>query len=455
MNMLKRPLGISLLCLLCSNQLCQPGPAQAQQNTRQQAQPYNQHKAQTSVAEVEPQEASAALQRAWQLNPRLQSLRREYARAAAQLQQVGLLANPELALTAEDMLGSAAFTPDRFTQFTLEWLQALPLSDRLSRQRQLAELELALLEREYQLALLEVSHAVYLGISRLHSLRQHQQLATERVAHARETARLIAAQLAAGKLPAVADLQARQQVLQQEAELLDLNSQYSQAQLALSRLWGAPPSSNGLTVTGELQPPQALPAFVDFVQRLQQHPRLTRWQLEEERRQQDLQATQTQAVPDLTASGGLRYHPPGDWGVVASLRLPLQLFNSNQGNIAEARLRQQSLQAERDQEWQALLAELQQAYQAYQAEWARWQLLQQQLELAYQAFEIAQKVFTAGKSSYLEVLQSQHSYFAVQRQLLDSHWELEQARLQLQSLSQTLVPASKQPPALAKGAMNL
>lgn len=387
---------------------------------------------------------SQALNRAWRGNSTLRQLRRDYARARARLIQAGVLPNPEFGMVAEDFAGSAAFTDDRFTQFTLEWVQTLPLGDRLERAKRLAELEAELLGWEYRSEQLQLAREVYLAHGRLRYLAARLALAQELLANARETLRLIEAQLEAGKQPPVAALQARQQVISLEAEVLDLSSQQQVAALELSSLWGGT-SLEGLTIAGALSPPGPLLGIDLYQQRLPEHPLVARWQLEGEARQVALAAAQAQTSPDLTTSGGLRYHPPGDWGVVASVTLPLPLYNQNKGNIEDARLRQSTLAAERDQDLAQLGSQLRRAHEAYSGAYRRWTLYRNQLQLAQEAFRIAMIVFEAGKSGYLEVLQSQQSYFDARRNLIETHWALEQAKTTLRTLTLDLDPVEDIP----------
>lgn len=400
-----------------------------------QAEPFEPRPAHQAIV-LKPEEA---LNRAWKSNAVLRQLRREYARAAARLKQAGLLPNPELGWVAEDFAGSAAFTDDRFTQFTLEWIQTLPLSDRLSHQRRLAELELELLEWQYRLQLVRLSREVSLEFNELRYLGLRLELAQEALANARKIQTQIEARVQAGKLAPLAALQARQQTLALESETLEINSQRRLKILALAGLWGDsdPPELN---VSGSLPIPQKPAAFEHYASGLNRHPQLARWQPESHYRQEFLQAAQSQSQPDLTAAGGVRYHPPADWGLIASVNLPIALYNQNQGAIEDARLRQASLASEREQDLRQLSTELRQAYQAASSAYIQWELKLQQLQLAKEEFRMAVLVFEAGKSAYLEILRSQQSYFELRRQLLESLWQSAQARISLQSLTQDFEP---------------
>jgi cobalt-zinc-cadmium efflux system outer membrane protein len=382
---------------------------------------------------------SQALLRTWRYHPTLRQLRREYRQAQARRLQVGLLPNPELGLTAEDFAGSAAWTNDRFTQFTIEWVQILPLGDKLSEAKRLAELEPELLKWQYRIQQRHLAGDVYLNYSRLRYFLSRINLADELLVNARETLALIEIRVKAGKLAPFGALQARQQVLMLEAEVQEMAAQQRISGLELSALWGEYQLKDMLDVSA-YDTPQVLSGLTFYQQRLPQHPQVARWQLESQIRQATLTTAQAQTTPDLTASGGLRYHPPGDWGMTASISLPLAMFNRNQGQIEEARLRQNSLAAEREQELATLNAELTRAYEVYTSAYQRWQLYQKQLQLSQEGFRIALIAFEAGKTNYLDVLQSQQGYFTARRNLIETQSVLEQALITVRVLTDDLEP---------------
>lgn len=384
----------------------------------------------------EPLSLPAAVQLAYRQHPELRKLRRDYARAAARLSQTGLLANPELQFIGEDFAGSAAFTDDRFTQFTLELAQQLPLGDRLGHARELARLSQQLLVWDYRLELLRVARDVALAYARIQALQARRELGLDLLTNARATAELIELRVEAGKQPPVAGFQAREAVQALEAEQAGLDSQMRLAKLQLAALWGGQPAPASLGLP--VRPLAALPAIEALRPRLAQHPQIARWQPEQDYRRENRLDAQAQALPDLSLGGGLRYHPPLDWGLVVNLGLPLPLFNSNQGNIAEARLREETLAQEREQELRGLDSALDQAYEKYQGAFRQTLLYRNQLNLVTEVFRLDGITFREGKTDALALLRSQEKLFAVQRELLASQAAAAEARVELDYLIQNL-----------------
>lgn len=111
-----------------------------------------------------------ALRRVSQDNPALWRLRQEQALWPARIQQAGIGLNPEVSLVGEDYAGSAAFTDDRFTQFTLGLAQTLVLGNKLEARVRLAQAQQQLAYWDYRLQLRSLGHDVYQAYVRILTL---------------------------------------------------------------------------------------------------------------------------------------------------------------------------------------------------------------------------------------------------------------------------------------------
>lgn len=360
-----------------------------------------------------PVNLEQALKRVYQDHPELARLRLEQDILAAKARFAGTGPNPELALLAEDFVGSAAFNDDRFTQFTLELAQALPLGDRLERSRQLAALNQQLAYWDYRMMLQELGVDVYSAYAELWQLEAELNLAQELIRSAEAIHELLSKAVSAGKLAATALLQSELELESARAERARVQLEQQRASQKLALLWSGTESDlKALTPPPELIDADTLRA------RLSLHPRLARWQSEREQRDAALTAAQSQTMPDLMITGGLRYHPPFDWGGVLMLGLPLPFNSANQAGIEEARLRRAAWEQEREREARLLLARYTQALQQLEAHTSLIQILKRQGELAAELEAAAQKSFSAGKTGALEVLNAHRASVQQKRQLL-------------------------------------
>ena len=371
-----------------------------------------------------------ALRRVYQEHPALWRLRQEQALWSARVLQAGLGTNPEFTLSGEDFAGSAAFTSDRFTQFTLGLAQTLVLGNKVE-----ARVRLARVQR----------HEVYQTYARLLTLQAEQSLLAELVANALAQHALFVKAVNAGRIAPSALLQSESQVKTLEAEALSLELQARSQRQTLTQLWGGS-TPDFIQLSGEL-PLSGWGGWDSLQAGLQTHPRLARWELEGQQRQGALDAARAQTVPDINLSGGLRYHPPLDWGLVLSLGVPFQIANGNQGQIEEAQLRNESWQHERLLEERSLLGQLRQAYDQAQGQAQLMALLREQVTLGQAQLEAANKAFIGGKTGSLEVLLAAQHLHQLRRKLTTAQGERLLAVVEVLALTQELLPEPN-PPAL-------
>lgn len=259
----------------------------------------------------------------------------------------------------------------------------------------------------------------------------------ELVANAWSQHALFEKAVAAGKLAPPVLLQSQSKAKGLEAEALRLALQAQAQRASLSRLWGGTADFERLAGEPDLS---GWGNWQSVEARLQDHPRLARWALEGEQRQLAMTAAQAQSVPDLNLSGGLRYHPPLDWGLVLSIGVPLQFANPNQGNIEEARLRSENWQQERELEARSLRGQLRQAYDQALGQAQLITLLREQVSLGQAQLEAARKAFAAGKTGSLELLLASQNLDELRRRLTAAQGERLLAVVEVLSLTQELLP---------------
>ena len=82
----------------------------------------------------------------------------------------------------------------------------------------------------------------------------------------------------------------------------------------------------------------SVPSSEKLIDRLSNNPNLQRWATEREQRQAALDLELSKRVPDVTVKGGYRrFEETDDHAFIFGISVPLQLFDRNQGAIAEAR----------------------------------------------------------------------------------------------------------------------
>ncbi|HND62977.1 MAG TPA: TolC family protein, partial [Opitutaceae bacterium] len=193
------------------------------------------------------------------------------------------------------------------------------------------------------------------------------------------------------------------------------------ARAALAAEWGGAPGEVG-ELTGVLRVPTELPDQAALLARLDEHPRLALQRSQIESRRAALALEQSQAVPDVTVGGGLRFLRDGsDAGFVAGLSVPLPGRHQNQGNIRAAReslagaelgLRavEVDLRAAGSAAWQELAV----------AHRAARNLREQALPATADAYAAVRRAYEQGQLPLMDVLDAQRALVSVRRELVDA-----------------------------------
>ena len=158
--------------------------------------------------------------------------------------------------------------------------------------------------------------------------------------------------------------------------------------------------------------------------------------------QSSLDLAKAIGVPDPTVGLGVRqFFDNDDTALVATLSFPLPLFDRNQGAVksaranvshaeAKARVTELSLHQSATQAWEIFYAELD----------ITDHYINEIIPTAQKAYDQAQKGYSLGAFSFLDLLDAQRTLNRVQSEYLDNLLELYQAKVQIDFLTGTYNP---------------
>jgi cobalt-zinc-cadmium efflux system outer membrane protein len=214
------------------------------------------------------------------------------------------------------------------------------------------------------------------------------------------------------------------------------------ARRQLTALWGNPEPRFTQAEGAVDRLPPVEPAQ-DVEKRLAAAPALRQARLEVERRQALSQLEQARRVPDITVSLGAK-RVPADEGmgstsgrnqVVVGVSVPLPIFDTNRGNVAEALSREDKARDDLAAAELQLGADAAQAAERLRSARATAQTLQRDaLPGAEAAYKAAGKGFELGKFSFLEALDAQRTLFQVRNQYLLAAADAHRAASELDKL---------------------
>lgn len=358
-----------------------------------------------------------AVAMALQANPGLSSALREREATEAAIVQAGAWPNPTLDAQVEDLRRDNRTT-------TLQLSQSIELGGKraarvTAAQRARDQAASALAGRRA-----EVRAATVTAFFDVLTAQERLRLAQDSVGLAQLATRAAANRVAAGKVAPLEETKSRVAEAGTRVELLQAEGTLRSARQQLAALWGNP-NPRFTQVDGAVD---QLPAMVQVVEgRLGTAPVVQQARLEVERRKALSDLEQARRIPDLTVSLGAKRVPAseGETGggrrnqVVVGLSIPLPIFDTNRGNVAEALSREEKARDDLAAAELQLGTEVAQASQRLRSARATAETLQHDaLPGAETAYKAATKGFELGKFSFLEALDAQRTLFQLRAQYL-------------------------------------
>ena len=394
-------------------------PAFSQTDAGSNPSPLLRQAAARTVEPAGPLDLRSAIALAQRANPGLSSAAREQEATDAAVLQAGAWPNPVLEAQVEDLRRDNRTT-------TLLLSQPVELGGKRAARVTAAErardqAASALLARRSELR----ASTITLFFDVL-AAQERLRLMQDSLGLAQAATRAAANRVAAGKVPPLEETRSRVAEAGIQVELQQAEGALRSARRQLAALWGNPdPRFTQAQGAVDRLPPLA-PAQ-DVERRLAAAPVLRQARLEVERRQALSQLEQARRVPDITVSLGAK-RVPADEGmgsgngrnqVVVGVSVPLPIFDTNRGNVAEALSREEKARDDLAAAELQLGADVAQATERLRSARAAAETLQRDaLPGAEAAYKAAAKGFELGKFSFLEALDAQRTHFQVRNQYL-------------------------------------
>jgi cobalt-zinc-cadmium efflux system outer membrane protein len=429
------PLGVALSAILATSPLGAADPAGKDMPADRAPEDRAAHDL-NSLAEPTgtltlPQALALALTR----NPELTAFSQETrAREAATL-QAGLLPNPALNISAENLANSRLKGFDG-PAVTLQFSQLIELGGKRTRRVRLADLDRDLASWDYEAKRLDVLTDTRKVFMQVLAAQEHLRLAQELLELAGQVQRSTAERVHAGKVSPLEETRAGVATATARLQLTAAQSELQAARVALAALWGtAAPRFE--RVEGKIEEiVTAIPSPEDIEGLIAQNPDVARWVTEIEQRQAALALARSHRMPDLTVSAGVReYADTGDTALVAGIAVPLPLFDRNQGTIQGSHYRLAKAEDERQAAEARVRSAFARSYLSLTTAQAEVLALRTEvLPAAQRAFEAATEGYRQGKFSYLEVLDAQRTLFDTRGRYLTSLTTYQTAAADLERL---------------------
>ena len=370
-----------------------------------------------------------ALEEAAARSPALVAAERELAAAEARVRQAGYRANPELSLEVENVAGTGELAGIQSMEATLAVNQRLDLGGRRTARVDAARAELALQRLRLTIARADLEQSIREQFARAVAASERLEQAQDNVTWAQELARVARLLVEAGRDPPLRAVRARSALAQAQAALEAAEAEELAARSSLAALFGVSTPVGGVTGSSldltprQLAPETSLEVRLADAERAAAHAGL-RQQLAERRL-------------DPAVGAGVRHvRETGDFGFVAGVSMPLQVFDRNQGNIAAARAAVAAAEARRAGALATTTARARNAIANVEAAQRRVSALEKSaIPEAAEALRLTQRSYEEGRASLLELLDARNAYTEAQAQLSEARLALALATAELGRIS--------------------
>ena len=361
-------------------------------------------------------------------NPELAAFAREMRALEGVTLQAGLLRNPELLVNVEnagniqklpgDINSDESVAQEVVQQITTIRIgQLIELGGKRAARVNAALLGEQLAGQDYEAKRIEIIARVANVFTEVLAAQERLKLAEETRQVAQNVVNTVSGRVQGGKVPPIEETRVKVGLsttrIEQEQAQRDLIS----ARRRLALLWDSTLPQFG-QAAGDLETVVAPPDFQALEDRVLDNPLALRAMKNIEQRKALLEVEQTRRIPNITLNAGVVHHAQlGGNTAVASVMVPLPLFDRNQGNLKEAYQRVDKAVDEQAAMALRLKTELAQSYEAMAAGWNEINILRDEiLPGARSAFHVMRRGYELGKFGLLELLDAQRVLF--QNQLL-------------------------------------
>ncbi len=349
--------------------------------------------------------------------------------------QAALSPNPILNIEAENLLGTNDARGVQGAEVTLAFSQLIELGDKRQSRVNYATANIKAQAIQYQntrLALLATTGERYYEALKFQTLLS---LNSERHQVVSQALKAIKQRADAGAVSQADVTRMRYALSQVELDKAKLNSEFERARLSLNELWS---EQHGYTnLAGNITTLISLKSEQGLLDAVNQAPDFAMLQQQYLKQAANLTLQKANGQSDINVGAGLRYNQQNDTSsLLFSFSMPLQLSNSNSGNIEAAN---SQLALLRDQQGQLRIQLRQQVrtlYAYYQGKTLQVQLLSEQvIPQAQTLIEQSLKSYQRGQISVLQLLDAQQALFDSKRALINTYAALYQTHLALERLT--------------------
>ena len=352
--------------------------------------------------------------------------------------QASLPPNPNAVFEIENFAGEDENEGFEGTELTLGIGQKIEMGGKRSNRTKVADFSFQISKAQAKAQALSLLAETDYAYMRLAVAQERMALADKRLALADKTHEIVKKRVGAARAAEIEHTKADIEQAAAEVEQRKAEQEVVTAQNDLARLLGRMDAAD-LDVDADLN---ALPELVErnaLLDALRNAPQMQAQEFAKMQARSSLDLARSQAVPDPTFGLGIRRFNENDsTALVAGVSFPLQVFNRNQGGIAEAKANMIKADAENHAAGLALRQSAIQAWESFAASLVEAKRYQNEIiPSARKAYKQADDGYSRGAFGFLDLLDAQRVLYEVQEARLDSLLSVYKAKAQTDFLMGT------------------
>ena len=345
--------------------------------------------------------------------------------------QQSLRPNPNAVFEAENFAGDRELSGFDGAEFTLGLEQKIETGGKRRFRSNVATHELSMAEQEAMAKILGTLSEIQFALVRHAVAQERLDIAIKRLGLADKTHEAVKTRVSAA---AASDIEHTKIDIEQKSAEIEKRQAEKELQVTyalLAKLLGSETLVTGL----EHLALDKLPTQPDrsaLLVAIEQSPQAMLLEYNRQRASSAVNLARSQAVPDVTVGLGIRhFNDRDDNALMATLSVPIPLFDRNQGGVAQAKAEANKAEALAHAGSLSLQESALNALEQYGTALQEVSAYQKDIiPSARQAYSQASDGYAAGRYSFLELLDTQRTLYQVQDAWLSSLLDLHEAKAQ-------------------------
>ncbi|MGH1378943.1 MAG: TolC family protein [Alphaproteobacteria bacterium] len=393
----------------------------------------------TTYVNAETLDKQQAFIKALHNNPSYRAALADIRSAEGQRAQASLLVNPNAVFEIENFAGEDEQEGFDGAELTFGIEQTIEIGGKRKNRTSIADYDVKISHEQAKAQALSLLAETEYAFIRLAVAEEGLKLADRRLGLADKTHDIVKNRIGAAKAPEIQHTKADIEKASAEVEKRQAQKELLSAKNNLARILGGSEDAEGISVDVSLD---KLPQLMDrqvMIDALQQSPQARMQQFMNMRAKSSLSLAHSYSLPDPTFGIGVRRFNENDsTALIASISIPIPVFNRNQGEIVKAQADVVKAEAIGQASY---LTQEQSAIDAWESlssaieETKRYQ--SEIIPSARKAYNQADEGYSRGAFSFLDLLDAQRTLNEVQEAHLKSILNLYQAKVQAEFLMGT------------------